>query len=1218
MFGNGTVYQPKPVQGPDGKQLPRFLVPHVETFAGIVGGLNTYRWRFDQALKHSRENSLAMRRDTFIAACLQERYLAAAQLNWHIVPENPNDPEQVAVANDMELAFRNLPDLDGLMMACLEAIWYGRAGAHLLWGYQGERLEILDHYPVNGDKWVFTYEGVPGVLIHQQADLPADAMISFTERNRAVILDTAFYREQFILAYGPKVDADFFEPEHAGQRFGTGARNWIYWYWWLLQEVMGWIIDYVEKVGLGITVFYYEQGNPEAEEKAKEAAREQSRNTVLVLPRPIGQERAGSAVERIEVPVEGAHFLLQIVETYFKDAIRKFINGQTLSSAAESTGLGSGVADLHASTKDKLSLADSKRQGEALTRDLVRPYQKWNYPSRVQGQRYRWQFTINRSDMDRALASARAIFDMGGQLNQDELLSIANLTKPKEGDRILQRLDPTVNKDVFDMQMGQAQQQQDAAGAQQNGRAPYLGPRGGRGEKNLATGKVRYGDHLANSQTLGDLAAAVQGDYRQGGGPEQYAKGGKEQFKDIYNNLKFYNEGFDRQARELLGKLEDPKERESLQSLIGQKGSSSWVGQMLGKLLHEGFSPDEAETKISEQAMKWAHPELTTGKNAGYSPLFHGFQSQEGGSFKNWWNSILNNVGNWHLAGPRGGYKKERTGQQSGEEGAPPSALDTAASRELDPAVQAQKNLDEPAAAESDQDRRQRDLVETRRSLMEPGEAQDRFHQDRIKSYLEDHPHHGMTLINDNLYRGPANRLPIPRYPTGELLRHIRELKARGEIEYSNPDLDPLSDSASKSHMDDRSIIHRAALRHLQTRPLVTPAAIRQVSHIRQGRKHLTPEKIYEHLQGLVEEGKLPAHRVGLKTPRSQKELPGAIEDIARGQGEPPQNYQKDPQVQLNAMGGTEPQGEDRLRAKKAVLITLPLAIKGTNCFNCLYLHRDGNKPLGHCVHPQVRLPVTARQCCNYWTAPSTIYYARRTQLKANVDIASGRHTYASDIPAEPHSDERRGHLDHLLGKVDQGLQGHQGLTEEHKGIYRRSLGGLLRGMPTGALKRLRDADVRMEFHPDVEGVHDSYAKISPALAERVAANRQRGAHIPGFLDSTGRLVIDGARRSSFPTHEIHAHELSHALDHWHKGAGARLSDTPDWQKVWKDEIQGGTLSEYGGTNPYEGFAEFGRLLYSRQVDPSDLWQSFPAAASFFEKRGLLPSRLQKPMELEL
>ena len=464
MEASDSPNRPKPqIVGPDGQPIPPFLVPHWETFSAIYSGIDgTYRSRtWDEALRHSRQNSLAMKRDTWLLARLEERQLACAQLKWSLQGENSDDPAQKELATALTKQIERIPDLEGLLMANLEAIWYGRAGAELSWMWEDRQikeLNVVEWFPVNGDKWIFDRNNVPGVLIHSGSSFPG-ALIKQTDQGRALMLHTPYWRERYTLNFHTKIDADFWEGELAAQRYGVGIRSGCYWYWWLMSEVFSWILDFTEKVGLGVTVFYFDASNPQAKTLAMAAAKTQSRNTAIVMPRFSGGEKAPDAIERIEVPTNGAQFLISIVKEYFQEAIREYINGQSLSSKASPGGgaLGNSqsVAGFQQETKAQKTRSDAKRLAGCMTRDLVRPMQKWTHPDTFNKYEMRWVFAIDEPDAEKALNAAKVIFEMGGELDEAELMGRANLSVPKEGAK-------TLSKAQMDQQTAQLQAQQQA------------------------------------------------------------------------------------------------------------------------------------------------------------------------------------------------------------------------------------------------------------------------------------------------------------------------------------------------------------------------------------------------------------------------------------------------------------------------------------------------------------------------------------------------------------------------------------------------------------------------------------------------------------------------------------------------------------------------------------------------------------------------------------
>lgn len=68
-----------------------------------------------------------------------------------------------------------------------------------------------------------------------------------------------------------------------------------------------------------------------------------------------------------------------------------------------------------------------------------------------------------------------------------------------------------------------------------------------------------------------------------------------------------------------------------------------------------------------------------------------------------------------------------------------------------------------------------------------------------------------------------------------------------------------------------------------------------------------------------------------------------------------------------NKLGGIDPEDKHLIeRSKQADLVTLPKDVKGTNCYNCMYI-TDKRKEAGYCKHPKVKMLVDEKMCCSYW-----------------------------------------------------------------------------------------------------------------------------------------------------------------------------------------------------------------------------------------------------------
>lgn len=476
----GTVSQP-PNDG-------LWVVPSFMSFSAVWNSVSrVYRYSFDEALRHSRTNAIAYRRDPVVFEALRARQMPVAGLEWHIDPRNENDPAQADHAKKCRDAIEETPNLQQLIMYLQEAIWYGRYGARLVydWDYADgyRRAVVRDHSPINGDKLVFRYSGEVGILVGAQYQGPWLP----TDRGRAHIYD-ADERQTVIIHQFEREDADYYDGEMAGRVAGVGVRDRLYWFLFLKQRVLAWMMEFLERVGAGgLTVYYYESGNPSSLNEVREAAEKQKTNTAILFPR-YSDKKVGPGIERLEPSMAGADMLYRLVAEYFDNIIRRLILGQSLSAEATGTGLGTGVADLHADTLNKIIKYDARNLQETLTRDFVSTISRHIDPyQRIP----KWKFEVDRPNASEHLEAMQALFEMGADIDEDDARSVLGLKKPKPGSAILSRYGPLGVAGFMasggGMQQGQAQQD---GGGGQNGQTPP--------NPTVIPGSLRPGDPVAN------------------------------------------------------------------------------------------------------------------------------------------------------------------------------------------------------------------------------------------------------------------------------------------------------------------------------------------------------------------------------------------------------------------------------------------------------------------------------------------------------------------------------------------------------------------------------------------------------------------------------------------------------------------------------------------------------------------------------------------------
>lgn len=444
------------------RQQGVFALPHVITYSSVFSSAyRTYSWRWDEAYRNSQADALSMRRDAFLMGILQERQLASSQLKWHIECENPRDKRQKACAEFIANIIKRMRGLPKFFYNLQDAVWYGRCGQHLAYNWRkdvrrpegipghpdhpGEVLVPERYYPIDGDKIQYRYrmtddgpeveDGIPVVLVHSAygSRLPRGETV-LTDRGRGLLLRSPYWRERFVIHSHIPDDADFFEAEMAGGIYGVGIRSRIYWLDWIRKEWMANVSDYIQRVGQGTIVLYYEAGNPQSEAAAIAVGNNISQQTVVVWPRPIGSEKAGSGIEVMSPAMSGSETLVRLME-HIEQIEERYIIGQTASSRAGAQGMGMHDISSMEDTKYRIARFDAVNAADTLSHDLITILMRWNCPE----EDYRLWFVFNTDDPKVAerIDAAYKLFTMGAKLVEDPLLEVAGFPKADENDDVL-------------------------------------------------------------------------------------------------------------------------------------------------------------------------------------------------------------------------------------------------------------------------------------------------------------------------------------------------------------------------------------------------------------------------------------------------------------------------------------------------------------------------------------------------------------------------------------------------------------------------------------------------------------------------------------------------------------------------------------------------------------------------------------------------------------
>ncbi len=190
------------------------------------------------------------------------------------------------------------------------------------------------------------------------------------------------------------------------------------------------------------------------------------------------------------------------------------------------------------------------------------------------------------------------------------------------------------------------------------------------------------------------------------------------------------------------------------------------------------------------------------------------------------------------------------------------------------------------------------------------------------------------------------------------------------------------------------------------------------------------------------------------------------------------------------------------------------------------------------------------------------------------------------------------------------GLQNSQ-ISVEKRVEYFNSLQKVVKNMPEKALERLSaGTSAPPVFYENFEQLGDGLVKRLWGTKQAAEFLKAKGRVSGCYVSAIGELHLDGGtklpsavRDNRSNSYQIYSHEMSHAID---GKKGGKLTDSAEWQKAFQQELTGGKLNQYASTNKSEGFAEFGRLLYSGDHDLKEVKKQFPECYAFWEKNGLV------------
>ena len=410
-------------------------------FASIVELQRSYITHFtkvlrrsDLALRKDRQLQRQMRRDPDIMSPLFQRKSAVALLEWEIQPEDAGDPIQVQQAAKLEQIIRtNLQKPIEFFTTLLDAVWYGPAAVQVTPVMRNGYVVPGDWMPIHSDTLSFNEYGD----LYVQVGLKYDGEKYQGPHGMVHMLEES-ERELLILHTHGRQGADYEVPEEAGYAFaGRGLRDVVWYHWMMKQTALQFWMTWIERYGMGIRVGTYPDGNNAAKGVMEEVLQNLVGDVSVVIPRQPGENRDAYSVGIQEVDSGHARTFADLIEGYLAGQIKELIIGQTATTEATSTGLGSSVGDHHAETFRRIVMSDALNLSDSLTRELVWRYHAMNFGNTPY--RPSFSFSLDKTDTAQFMESVQQFVALGGTVSQKQTREMLGLTEPEEDEPILMR-----------------------------------------------------------------------------------------------------------------------------------------------------------------------------------------------------------------------------------------------------------------------------------------------------------------------------------------------------------------------------------------------------------------------------------------------------------------------------------------------------------------------------------------------------------------------------------------------------------------------------------------------------------------------------------------------------------------------------------------------------------------------------------------------------------
>ncbi|MDT3668997.1 MAG: DUF935 domain-containing protein [Aromatoleum sp.] len=322
-------------------------------------------------------------RDAHLRCEFDKRRGAVLGLDWSIEPPaNASRAEKKLAAWVEEILRDVVDDLEDVILAMMDAVGHGFAPIEIEW----ERW---------GTEWLPKFHPRPQTWF-QLDTMRRNLRLKDGSGDGAEPIPMGWILHQHVKA-------------KTGYLGRMGLSRVLVWPFLYKAYSVGDFAEFLETYGLPIIVGKYPQtATPEEKSSLMRAVTALGHDARAIMP-----EQMAIEIQKITGSASGTPHLEMV--DWADRAQSKAILGQVLSSEAKATGLGSGVADLHAEVRRDILIADARQIAGTLTRDLVYPLIALNQGGLDSYRRCpRWVFDLGEAEDLKLYAEALPALAQGG------------------------------------------------------------------------------------------------------------------------------------------------------------------------------------------------------------------------------------------------------------------------------------------------------------------------------------------------------------------------------------------------------------------------------------------------------------------------------------------------------------------------------------------------------------------------------------------------------------------------------------------------------------------------------------------------------------------------------------------------------------------------------------------------------------------------------------